>query len=401
MHERLAIDGGAPIRDTLLPYGRQVIDEADIEAVVSVLRSVWVTTGPMVEAFERAFAGFVGAEHAVSVSSGTAALHTAMAALGVGPGDEVIVPPITFAATANAVVFQGGTPVFADVDPDTLLLDPAEVERLITPRTRAVVAVDYAGQPCDYAALRQIAARHGAVLVADACHALGAEDRGRRAGTLADLNVFSFHPVKHLTTGEGGMITTSSAEYAERMRRFRNHCITRDHHERTAHGAWRYEITGLGWNYRLTDIQCALGGSQLTKVDGWLQRRREIARRYLAALATIPGAEPLRHRDGVLHAYHLFVIRVDPGCLDAHRDAVFAALRAEGIGVNVHYEPVHLHPLYRERFGTRPGLCPKAEAAAERILSLPMFAGMSDRDVQDVIAALEKVCHALAARVMS
>jgi len=262
-----------------IPYGRQLIGEDDIRAVADVLRSDWITTGPCVDRFERAFAAVVGASHAVSVSSGTAALHAAMFAAGIGPGDEVIVPSMTFAATANCVVFQGGTPVFADVDPATLLIDINDTERKITSRTRALIAVDYTGHPCDYDRLTALARGRGLLLVADACHSLGAEYRGRRSGSLADMSAFSFHPVKHITTGEGGMVTTGDPDLALRMRQFRNHGITTDQRQRAERGTWYYEMTALGYNYRITDFQCALGMSQLGKLPGWLARRREIARR--------------------------------------------------------------------------------------------------------------------------
>lgn len=393
MGDRLAIDGGTPVRETRLPYGRQWLDDDDIAAVVEVLRSDWLTTGPKVSEFERVFVDFVGAREAVAVSNGTAALHTAMYAAGIGPGDEVIVPPITFAASANCVGFQGGTPVFADVDPDTLLLDPAQVEAKITPRTKAIIAVDYTGQACDYDALRAITDRHGLTLVADACHAVGGSYKGRPVGSLADLSAFSFHPVKHITTGEGGMITTDDPDLAQRMRVFRNHGITTDHRQREQQGSWFYEMVDLGYNYRLTDFQCALGMSQLYKLPGWVARRREIARRYDAAFAEMPAVGPLGARDDVSHAYHLYMIRLDLDQLQVDRARVFAALRAEGIGVNVHYIPVHLHPYYRERFGTGPGLCPVAEAAYERLITLPIFPHMSNDDVDDVIAAVDKVTH--------
>jgi perosamine synthetase len=386
-----------PTRTTMLPYGRQTIGDDDIAAVVETLRSDWLTTGPKVGEFERAFAAYTGAAEAVAVTNGTAALHAAMAALNIGPGDEVIVPPMTFAASANCVVYQGGTPVFADVDAGTLLIDPAEVERQISPRTRAIVAVDYAGQPCDYDALQAIADEHGLALVADACHALGARDRGRPAGTLADLSTFSLHPVKHITTGEGGVITTNDPELAARMRVFRNHGITSDHRQREQQGSWFYEMTDLGYNYRLTDVQCALGTSQLAKLDGWLARRREIAARYDRAFAEMPGIQPLGVRADIQHAYHLYPILLELDHLSADRATIFVALRAEGIGCNVHYIPVHLHPFYRRRFGTAPGLCPVAEAAYERLITLPIFPAMTDGDAGDVIAACEKVLAVYAA----
>lgn len=365
-----------------LPYGRQWIDDEDIAAVTDALRSDWLTTGPRVEEFEKAFASFVGSREAVAVSSGTAALHAAMFAIGIGPGDEVIVPAMTFAASANCVVFQGGTPVFADVEADSLLLDPDSVRARISPRTRAILAVDYAGQPCAYDELRALAAEHGLKLVTDGCHALGGRHRGRPVGALADLTAFSFHPVKHITTGEGGMVSTDNPELVRRMRRFRNHGLSSDHREREEKDSWYYEMVELGYNYRLTDMQSALGMSQLRRLPEWIQRRRDIAGRYDQAFAGDAGILPLRTRPEVEHAYHLYVVRVE-----ADRTAVFRALRADGIGVNVHYIPVHLHPFYRRRFGTGPGLCPVAEAAYERILSLPIFPQMTEKDQDTVIAS--------------
>lgn len=394
MSSRLAIDGETPVRETMLPYGHQWLDGSDLKAVAEVLRSDWLTTGPKVQEFEQAFAEFVDAKEAVAVSSGTAALHAAMFAAELEPGDEVIVPPMTFAATANCIVFQGGIPVFTDVDPSTLLLDPNQVEAKITPRTKAIIAVDYTGQPCDYDALRAIADQHNLLLVADACHALGGSYKGRRVGSLADVNTFSFHPVKHMTTGEGGMICTSDMTRAKKMRTFRNHGITTDHHQRARKGSWFYEMTALGYNYRLTDVQCALGLSQLCKVPGWVARRQKLAQLYNQALAKLPTVEPLMLRQDVSHAYHLYVVKLDPARLRVGRGEVFSALRAENIGVNVHYIPVHLHPFYRERFGTGPGLCPVAEVAYERLLSLPIFPGMTNKDTSDVITAFSKVMDA-------
>jgi perosamine synthetase len=397
MPDILALDGGAPIRRRMLPYSRQTIDQTDIDAVVQVLRGDWLTTGPKIKDFEQAFAAAVEAAEGVAVSSGTAALHAAMQALAIGPGDEVIVPALTFAATANCVVYQGASPVFADVDADTLLIDPDDAKTKITSRTRAIIAVDYAGQPCDYDALRRLTQQYGLALVADACHSLGATWKGRPVGTLADLNVFSLHAVKAITTGEGGIVTSESAVSAQRMRSFRNHGVTSDHFQREREGSWFYEMAELGYNYRLSDLQCALGLSQLAKLSSWVAYRRAIASRYDEALAQMDGVEPLRVRSDAQSAYHLYVIRLDVGCLDADRARIFAALRAEGIGVNVHYLPVHLHPFYRRRFETGPGLCPQAEAAYETILSLPIFPAMSDADIEDVIQALWKVVNAYGA----
>jgi len=397
-----------------IPYGKQSIDEKDVAAVCSVLRSDWLTTGPKVAEFEQAVADYAGAKYAVAVSSGTAALHAAMYAIDIKPGDEVIVPPITFAATANCVVYQGGTPVFTDVDPDTLLLNPAKVEEKITKKTRAIIGVDYAGQPCDWDSLREIANKHKLKLIADGCHAPGAEYKGRKVGSLADMTVFSFHPVKHITTGEGGMVTTDDAELAERMRLFRTHGITRNpkcfssptsHRSAGPNGpdtdlralisdsSWFYEMIDLGWNYRITDFQCALGISQLRNLPKFLERRREIAARYDKAFAELSGINPLAVRSNVLHAYHLYVIRIDSNILSIDRATLFTKLREKGIGVNVHYIPVHLHPFYRKKFHTGPGLCPVAETVYEQIISLPMFPGMTDENVEKVIDIIQTILY--------
>jgi perosamine synthetase len=376
------------LNPSFLPYGRHSIDDTDIAAVTAVLRSDWLTTGPMVERFEKGVAELVGATHAVAVNSGTAALHAAMYALDVRAGDEVIVPALTFAASANCVVYQGATPVFADVEPGTLCIDVADAKRKITPRTKAIIAVDYAGQPCDYQGLRELTERQGIALVADACHSLGGTYRGRNVGTLADLSVFSFHPVKPMTTGEGGMIVTENNEYARRMRTFRNHGITTDHRQREKAGSWFYEMVDLGYNYRICDIQCALGLSQLAKLPGWISRRREIARCYDRLLTGQSEIQPLIRRPDVESGWHLYVVR----CAE-NRAAMFARLRTAGIGVNVHYVPVHLHPFYRRRFQTGPRMCLVAEAAYERILSLPIFPGMSEGDVERVVITLAGCGH--------
>jgi perosamine synthetase len=375
----------------MLPYGRQWVDESDIQAVIKVLRSDWLTTGPMVEAFEKAIAEFVGAKYAVAFSSGTAALHTAMYAAGIAKKTEVIVPPITFVATANSVVFQGGNPSFVDVEEDTLLIDPRKIEAKINNNTKAIAAVDYAGQPCDYGALRDIANHRHLTLIADACHSLGGKYNGENVGSLADLTVFSFHPVKHITTGEGGMVTTDNPEFAEKMRRFRNHGIATDYRQRAEKGTWFYEMVDLGYNYRLTDIQCALGLNQLKKLPNWILRRREIARKYGEAFSGHPFVKPLTTKSNAFHAYHLYVVKLDFKKIKLDRNGVFTHLRQAGIGVNVHYIPVHLHPFYRENFGTSAGLCPVAEEAYEQILSLPIFPAMTDFDVSKVIHAVESL----------
>ena len=394
--ETLAIHGGTPVRETLLPYGRQSLDEEDIQAAVEVLKSDWLTTGPKVGEFEERFAAWVVAKYGVSFSSGTAALHAAAFAAGLKSGDEAITTPMTFCATANCVLYQGATPVFADVSADTLNLDPREVSKKISSRAKAVIAVDYAGHPADLIALRDLTAQHGLVLIEDACHALGAEHLGKRVGGLADMTVFSFHPVKHLTTGEGGMVTTNDPKLAEILRRFRNHGISSEARERQASGQWFYEMVLLGFNYRLTDIACALGISQLKKLEANLARRRAIAARYTRAFCELPGVVVPVVRDTVVPAWHLYPIRLKLEALSAGRAEVFRALRAENLGVNVHYIPVHQHPYYLERFGYKGGEYPVAEDAYERLISLPMFHAITDQDTEDVVAAVNKVLEAFA-----
>ena len=373
----------------MIPYGKQSIDQQDIEAVISVLKSDFLTTGPLVEKFETALANYTKTTYAVAVSSGTAALHCAMYALHIASGDEVIVPPITFASTANCVCFQDGTPVFADVEPDTLLIDPLKIEEKITKKTKALIGVDYAGQACDWDQLRYIADKHNLALIADSCQALGAEYKGTKTGSLADMTVFSFHPVKHITCGEGGMITTDNKKLAQRLRLFRNHGISNDFRQREQQGSWFYEMTDLGYNYRLTDIQSALGLSQMKKLPDFLNRRRQIARQYDEAFSTMDSISPLHRKKGCAHAYHLYVVKINTD--RGSRSSVFSELRAAGIGVNVHHIPVHLHPFYKKNFGYTLGLCPVAEQAYEKILSLPIWPGMTSSDIENVIHEIKKV----------
>ncbi len=389
--ERPATEDSLQARKTLLPYGHQQIDEDDIRAVVEVLRSDWITTGPKVAEFEEAFAGYVDARHAVSFSSGTAALHGAAFAAGLGPGDEAITTPMTFCATANCVLYQGAKPVFADVCSDTLNIDPEEVTRRITPQTKAIFPVDYAGHPADLDPILELAERHGLVVIEDACHALGAKYKGRRVGGISHMTVFSFHPVKHITTGEGGMITTDDAKLARRLRMFRNHGIDSDARERQANETWYYEMVALGYNYRLTDIGCALGISQLRRLESNLARRRQIAERYTAVFQEIPGVVPPTVRSDVNPAWHLYPIRLDRRRLTVDRGEIFRALRAEGLGVNVHYIPLHMHPYYRDRFGYQGGEYPVAERVYEELISLPMFHAMKEKDVEEVVSAVENV----------
>ena len=393
--ETLAIHGGSPVRKSLLPYGRQSLDDADIQAVVEVLKSDWLTTGPKVGEFEERFAAWVGARHAVSFSSGTAALHGAAFAAGLEAGDEAITTPMTFCATANCILYQGATPVFADVSPDTLNLDPKEVSKKVSARTKAIFAVDYAGHPAALDELGQLAETQvpqgrSPLLIEDACHALGAEYRGKRVGSIADMTVFSFHPVKHLTTGEGGMVTTNDARLAETLRRFRNHGISSEARQRQEAGQWFYEMVLLGFNYRLTEIACALGLSQLERLDANVARRREIAAQYGEAFRDLPAIVIPAVREDVNPAWHLYPIRLKLEMLAVGRGEIFQALRAENIGVNVHYIPVHQHPYYRERSKSKESY-PVTEHAYERLISLPMFHSMTVQDVEDVIHALLKV----------
>lgn len=392
-----AIAGGRPIRRSWLPYGRQWIDGDDIRAVVEVLKSDFLTTGPSVGAFEAKLAEYVGAKYAAAFSSGTAALHAACFAAGIGPGDEVVTSPLTFAASANAVLYRGGVPVFADIDEHTWNVDPAAVERRITSKTKALLPVHYAGQPADLEALEALAKRHGLVLIEDAAHALGARYRGRRIGGIGDMTAFSFHPVKSITTGEGGAVTTDDPALYERLLAFRTHGITRDSDrlERRP-GGWHYEMQQLGFNYRLTDLQAALGISQLRKADRFLERRRRYAAMYDEAFTDCPALTLPRQEPFAMSAWHLYAVRLNASALRANRGEVYEALRRENIGTNVHYQPVYLHPYYRG-LGYEPGLCPRAERVYEELLTLPLFPKMSKGDVRDVIAALNKVLRHYAA----
>lgn len=365
-----------------IPYGRQMLDEEDVAAVVDVLRGDYLTTGPAIPAFEEALTAATGARHAVAVSSGTAALHAMYFAAGIGPGDEIVTSPLTFAATANAARYLGADVRFADVDPATGNIDPGSVEMLIGPRTRAIVAVDYAGQPAEYDALRAIADDRGVALLADAAHSLGASDRGRSVGTLADASALSFHPVKPITTAEGGAVLTDRPELADRAARFRTHGIIRDPDKiEDADGAWFYEQHDLGYNYRLTDLQAALGTSQLRHLTEFLARRREIAARYDAALAELAMLALPTVRPGIEPGWHLYVVMVRDA---SRRRPLFDRLRQLGLGVQVHYIPVYRHPYYRA-LGYEAGCCPIAEDRYARSISLPIFPRLSGSELDTVI----------------
>lgn len=385
---QLAIEGGLPVRSEFLPYGHQWIDEEDIAAVAEALRADWITQGPKIEEFEKRVAEYCGAKYAVAVSSGTAALHAACAVAGISDGSEVITTPITFAATANAITYCSGKPVFADIREDTLNIDPEEIRKKLSSRTKAILPVDFTGHPADLDEIIAIARERNLTVIEDAAHALGAEYRGHKIGSLADMTVLSFHPVKHITTGEGGMVLTDDKEFYEKLKIFRHHGIVKDN---LAKGSWHYEIYNAGHNLRLTDFQCALGISQLNKLDRFIQRRREIADAYNKAFAEIEEIITPIEKDDVKAAYHIYVIQLKAEKLKAGRKEIFEALRAENIGVNVHYVPLHLHPFYQREFGYKKGDYPRAESYYERTITLPIFPRMTDKDINDVIKAVKKV----------
>ncbi|PKM52708.1 MAG: UDP-4-amino-4,6-dideoxy-N-acetyl-beta-L-altrosamine transaminase [Firmicutes bacterium HGW-Firmicutes-7] len=389
---QLAIHKGRPVRDSLLPYGKQYIDDDDIAAVVATLKSDFVTCGPMVDAFEKNLAKSVGAKFAVAVSNGTAALHAACFAAGIKEGDEVITTPMTFAASANCILYCGGTPVFADIDSKTWNIDPKEIENKITSKTKAIIPVDYTGMPVDIDAINRIALKHNLIVIQDSAHSLGASYKGKRVGSLADMTEFSFHPVKHITTGEGGAVVTDNEELYKKLLLFRTHGITRDLAllEDNTQSSWYYEQQHLGYNYRITDIQCALGNSQLGKLNGFVKRRREIVNKYRLAYSKIKEITLQDIPDYCDSSWHLFVIKLNIKMLNGSRNDIFDALRAENIGVNMHYIPVYLHPYY-SKLDYKKGLCPNAEELYEGIISLPLFPTMKDEDIEDVIKSVEKV----------
>jgi UDP-4-amino-4,6-dideoxy-N-acetyl-beta-L-altrosamine transaminase len=362
---------------TYLPYGRQSINDDDVKAVMDALRGDWLTTGPGVESFEGAVASYVGSSYAVAFSSGTAALHGAMDAAGVAPGSCVIAPPLTFAATANSAIYCGGRPVFADIAPETLCLDPIAAEAASESAdgpVRAIVPVSYAGYPVDMAGFRGLASRTGAVLIEDASHALGACRGGINVGREADMTVFSFHPVKHITTMEGGMVVTESAEFARRLRLFRSHGIVKapEDFARAYDGPWDNDMLEIGYNYRLSDVACALGESQLKRLDSFVARRRELAALYRRELADARDVALPPDHPG--HAYHLLPVRVSA----PRRRDVFESLRKAGIGVQVHYVPAHLHTYYRRRFAYKDGDFPVCENFSAGEISLPIYPDMED-----------------------
>jgi len=393
MTPKLAIDGGTPVRSNFLPYGRQSVTEDDIQTVQNVLRSDYLTTGPAVASFESGLKQVASVDHAVAVSSGTAALHAMYASAGIGDSDEVIVPIITFAATANAAAYLGARPVFADVDPATLLIDMESIDRLISPATKAIVGVDFAGQSVNYDAIYKLVGDRDITVMADAAHSLGGARDGLPCGSLADASTFSFHPVKHVAAGEGGAVVTSDPEIAAKSIQFRNHGISADHSQRAASNSWEYEITDLGFNYRMSDIHCALGESQLSRLAGNVAERQRIAEKFDSEFASLDGIIPLVTERGNSNAYHIYVVKIDSTVFKVGRAEFFAALRAENIGVNVHYIPVGWHPVYDGSAYDR-GSCPNGEALYEQIITLPLWPGMTNDDLSDVVTAVKKVAEA-------
>ena len=383
-----------PVRTDFLPFSLPDIGEAEIEEVVRTLRSGWITTGPKTKEFERLFREYVGCGHAIAVSSCTAGLHLALAAGDIGQGDEVITTPLTFCATANVVVHRGAVPVFADVREEDLNIDPEEIEKKITPRTKAIIPVHLAGRPCAMDEILDIARQHGLLVIEDAAHAVGARYRGRMIGSIGDVTAFSFYATKNLTTAEGGMVTTDDAKLAERMRLLSLHGISRDAWKRySADGSWYYEVLEAGYKYNMTDIQAALGIHQLRRLEDFIRVRRRYAEMYTSAFAEMPEiiAPSLEVEPGSRHAWHLYIIRIAKGALRIDRDRFIEELRAENIGASVHFIPLHLQPYYRDRYGYKKGDFPVAEAAYEGLISLPLYTTMTEEDVGDVIRAVKKI----------
>ncbi len=369
-----------------IPYGKQSIDENDIKAVVDVLKSDFITTGPKIEEFEIKVADYVGAKYAVAIANGTAALHAACFAAGIGEGDEVITTPITFAASANCALYCGATPVFADIDKESYNISPADIKEKITDKTKAIIAVHFTGQPCEMDEIHKIAAENNLIVIEDAAHALGADYKGKKIGSLSDMTTFSFHPVKHITTGEGGMIVTNDEKLYERLKLFRTHGITREEKYLSRNdGPWYYEQIDLGYNYRITDIQCALGISQMDKLDDFVKKRRMLVERYNNVFEEVSEIVVPKQVEGCNNSYHLYVIQVE------NRLEVFNKLRTAGIGVNVHYIPVYKHPYYQKN-GYADVKCPNAEEYYEHCISLPLYPNLTVKE-QDYV--IEKVIESV------
>lgn len=389
-----AIEGGTPVRNTKIYYGHQYIDDADIQAVVDVLKSDYLTCGPKIGELEQKLCDLTGAKYAVVCSNGTAALHMAALAAGVGEGDEVITTPITFAASANCALYCGAKPVFADIDPNHYNIDPKKVEEKITPATKAIVAVSYTGQSVQHKELREICDKHGLTLIEDGAHVIGTKYDGNASGSLADMTTFSFHPVKTVTGGEGGAVLTNDEKLYQKLLLFRSHGITRDESlmEHEIDGPWYYEQIDLGYNYRMTDMQAALIISQLDKLPMFSARRKEIVKRYDEAFAQLPNLFVQQEIPESDTTRHLYILRIVPEKISINRKQFFEALGAENVCCNVHYIPTYYFPYY-EKLGYQKGICPNAEKLYDEMLSLPLYYSMSDEDVDSVIEAVTKIAN--------
>lgn len=393
--DKLAIDGGKAVRDKKLFYGHQWIDEEDIAAVCDVLKGDYLTCGPMVKKMEEELMHYTGATYAVAVSNGTAALHCACIAAGIGVGDEVITTPITFAASANCIRYCGGTPVFADINPKTYNIDPLSIREKITKNTKAIIAVDFTGQAVEINEIRKICDEYGLIFIEDAAHSIGTSYNGKKVGNLADMTCFSFHPVKTVTSGEGGAILTNNKDYYDKLVLAHTHGITHDESmmcDAPHEGSWYYEQISLGYNYRITDIQAALLVSQLNKLDKFVTRRKEIVNRYNEAFVNLEGIIIQKEIPESDTCRHLYIIRLDLEKLTCTRRQFFDAMSAENIQCQIHYVPVYWFPDY-QNLGYKKGLCPKAESVYSSIMSIPLYPAMSDKDVEDVIRGVEKVIN--------
>lgn len=390
--EKPAYAGGKPVRETKLYYGHQYLDEKDVQAVVEVLHSDYLTCGPRITELEQKLCELTGAKYAVVCSNDTAALHIACMAAGVSAGDEVITTPITFLASANCALYCGAKPVFADIDEETYNIDPKEIEKAMTPKTKAVVAVDYTGQVVDLDTIMETCHKQNVVVIEDAAHSIGTLYKGRPIGSIADMTTFSFHPVKTVTAGEGGAVLTDNEEYYKKLLLYRSHGMTRDQAQMTkeSEGGWYYQMIDLGYNYRMTDMQAALLISQLEKLPMFSKRRKEIVARYNEAFSRIPELTLQQELEGSDSTRHLYILRIKPEKLSIDRREFFDALAAENIMCNVHYIPIYLQPYYQE-MGYPKGLCPRAEKLYSEMMSLPLYYAMTDQDVEDVITAVQKI----------
>ena len=387
-----AIEGGKVSRNNFLPFARPLIEQEDIEEVVDTLNSDWLTTGPKTHLFEEKFAKYIGSKYAVAVNSCTAALHISLAALGIGKGDEVITSPYTFISTVNVILQQGAIPVFLDIKPDTFNINPDLIREKINDKTKAIMPIHFAGQPCEMEKIMKIAKDNNLLVIEDAAHAISAEYEGRKIGTIGDATSFSFYPTKNMTTGEGGMVTTNDEKLANKCRVWSLHGISKDAWKRySAEGSWYYEIVCPGYKYNMTDIQASLGLHQLEKLNNFQRKREKIVKAYNKAFKDMKEIMIPFIKDNVKHAWHLYVIKIVSEKLKINRNQFIEALKAENIGTSVHFIPAHLQPYYRDTFGFKKGDFPNAEYAFERVISLPLFPKMSDKDVKDVINSVKKI----------